>query len=44
MFGGTVNEGMTDLVWMMNQLVDEKGNILVEGLMDRWIEKEKRAE
>jgi len=33
-FGGTVNEGMTDLVWMMNQLVDEKGNILVEGLMD----------
>eukprot|EP00092_Neocalanus_flemingeri_P021200 GFUD01022974.1.p1 GENE.GFUD01022974.1~~GFUD01022974.1.p1 ORF type:complete len:479 (+),score=174.92 GFUD01022974.1:58-1494(+) len=33
-FGGTVNEGMTDLIWMMNQLVDEDGNILVEGLMD----------
>ena len=23
-----------DLIWMMNQLVDEDGNILVEGLMD----------
>jgi hypothetical protein len=34
-FGGTVNEGMSDLIWMMNQLVDEEGNILVEGLMDR---------
>ena len=34
MFGGTVNEGMADLIWMMNQLVDEDGNILVEGLMD----------
>jgi len=33
-FGGTVNEGMADLIWMMNQLVDEDGNILVEGLMD----------
>jgi len=33
-FGGTVNEGMSDLIWMMNQLVDEEGNILVEGLMD----------
>ena len=33
-FGGTVNEAMVDLVWMMNQLVDEDGNILVEGLMD----------
>eukprot|EP00092_Neocalanus_flemingeri_P028304 GFUD01030735.1.p1 GENE.GFUD01030735.1~~GFUD01030735.1.p1 ORF type:complete len:480 (-),score=173.39 GFUD01030735.1:205-1644(-) len=33
-FGGTVNEGMVDLIWMMNQLVDEDGNILVEGLMD----------
>ena len=28
-------EGMADLVWMMNQLLDEDGNILVEGLMDR---------
>jgi len=33
-FGGTVNEGMLDLVWMMNQLVDKDGNILVEKLMD----------
>ena len=34
MFGGTVHEGMGDLIWMMNQLVDKDGNILVEGLMD----------
>ena len=33
-FGGTVHEGMVDLMWMMNQLVDGEGNILVEGLMD----------
>ena len=33
-FGGTVNEGMADLIWMMNQLVAEDGTILVEGLMD----------
>lgn len=33
-FGGTVHEGMADLMWMMNQLVDKDGNILVEGLMD----------
>jgi len=33
-FGGTVSEGMTELIWMMNQLVDENGKILVEGLMD----------
>merc|ERR1719374_499154 len=25
---------MADLIWMMNQLVDEEGNILVTGLMD----------
>ena len=25
---------MVDLIWMMNQLVDEDGKILVEGLMD----------
>jgi nonspecific dipeptidase len=25
---------MVDLVWMMNKLVDEEGNILVEGIMD----------
>ena len=33
-FGGTVNEGLADLIWMMNQLVAEDGTILVEGLMD----------
>jgi nonspecific dipeptidase len=33
-FGGTVHEGMADLMWMMNHLVDKDGNILVEGLMD----------
>ncbi len=33
-FGGTVNEAMADLVWMMNQLIDEDGKILIEGLMD----------
>merc|ERR1719150_32085 len=33
-FGGTVQEGMADLIWMMNQLVDAEGNILVTGLMD----------
>jgi len=33
-FGGTVHEGMADMMWMMNQLVDGEGNILVEGIMD----------
>merc|ERR1719367_564277 len=33
-FGGTVHEGMADLVYMMNTLLDKDGNILVEGLMD----------
>lgn len=33
-FGGTVHEGMADLIAMMNTLVDKDGNILVEGLMD----------
>jgi len=33
-FGGTVHEAMVDLIWMMNQLVDGDGNILVTGLMD----------
>ena len=32
-FGGTVHEGMADLIAMMNTLVDKDGNILVrEGL------------
>ena len=30
-FGGTVNEGMADLIWMMDQLVDDRGNILITG-------------
>ncbi len=33
-FGGTVKEGMTDLIAMMNTLVDKDGNILIEGLHD----------
>jgi len=33
-FGGTVSEAMADLIWMMNQLLDSDGKILVEGLMD----------
>ena len=34
MFGGTVHEGMADLMYMMNTLLDKDGKILVEGLMD----------
>jgi len=33
-FGGTVHEGMADLIYMMNTLLDKDGNILVEGLSD----------
>ncbi|KAG0714538.1 Cytosolic non-specific dipeptidase [Chionoecetes opilio] len=33
-FGGTVHEGMADLVYLMNTLLDGKGNILIPGLMD----------
>ena len=33
-FGGTVHEGMTDLVQLMSSLVDSDGNILISGLMD----------
>eukprot|EP00934_Nitzschia_sp_Nitz4_P000130 Nitzschia sp. Nitz4//scaffold171_size48012//45239//47221//NITZ4_007135-RA/size48012-processed-gene-0.44-mRNA-1//1//CDS//3329538731//130//frame0 len=32
--GGTVHEGMTDLVKLMGTLVDSNGKILVEGIMD----------
>mmetsp|Transcript_99085 Transcript_99085/g.285900 ORF Transcript_99085/g.285900 Transcript_99085/m.285900 type:complete len:508 (-) Transcript_99085:1622-3145(-) len=32
--GGAVHEGMTDLVKLMSTLVDTKGKILVEGVMD----------
>lgn len=34
MFGGTVNEGMFDLVHMLNTLVDKEGNLLIDGLLD----------
>jgi hypothetical protein len=33
-FGGTVHEGMADLMYMMNTLVDKDGKILVEGIQD----------
>ncbi|KAH1008817.1 hypothetical protein HUJ05_009337 [Dendroctonus ponderosae] len=31
-FGGTVHEAMTDLVYLMNTLVDKDGKILVDGM------------
>lgn len=33
-FGGTVHEAMSDLVWLFTQLQDGDGKILVPGLMD----------
>ncbi|KAI1285545.1 Cytosolic non-specific dipeptidase [Halotydeus destructor] len=33
-FGGTLHEGMADLIALMNSLVDNKGKILVPGIMD----------
>ena len=33
-FGGTVHEGMADLMYMMNTLLDKDGTILVDNLMD----------
>ncbi len=33
-FGGTVHEGMADLIAMMNTLIDKDGKILIDGLMD----------
>eukprot|EP01135_Chromosphaera_perkinsii_P005931 Nk52_evm17s372 gene=Nk52_evmTU17s372 len=33
-FGGTVHESMNDLVMLMSKLVDNKGNILIPGIMD----------
>ncbi|XP_068675134.1 cytosolic non-specific dipeptidase-like isoform X2 [Montipora foliosa] len=33
-FGGTVHEAMSDLIFLMDQLVDLKGNILVPGIND----------
>lgn len=34
-YGGTVHEGMTDLIKLMSTLVDSQGNILVPGIMDQ---------
>ena len=34
-FGGTVHEGMADLIAMMNTLLDKDGKILVDNLMDQ---------
>ena len=33
-FGGTIHESMTDMVWLLSQLSDEEGKILIPGLMD----------
>ncbi|XP_056642202.1 cytosolic non-specific dipeptidase isoform X3 [Diorhabda sublineata] len=33
-YGGTVHEAMTDLIYLMNQLVDRDGRILVPGIYD----------
>jgi nonspecific dipeptidase len=32
-YGGTVHEGMIDLVHLMSSLVDSNGNILIDGIM-----------
>jgi len=33
-FGGAVREAMPDLIYMMNQLIDSEGNILIPGILD----------
>ncbi|XP_050718400.1 cytosolic non-specific dipeptidase-like isoform X3 [Eriocheir sinensis] len=33
-FGGTVHEAMADLIYLMDNLVDGKGKILIPGIMD----------
>ncbi|CAG7731743.1 unnamed protein product [Allacma fusca] len=33
-FGGAVHEPMADLIWLLDQLTDQDGNILVPGIMD----------
>jgi nonspecific dipeptidase len=33
-FGGSVHEAMTDLIALMGSLIDEKGTILIPGIMD----------
>jgi Cys-Gly metallodipeptidase DUG1 len=34
-FGGTVHEPMTDLIFLMNSLVNPDGEILIPGIMDQ---------
>jgi nonspecific dipeptidase len=34
-FGGSVHEAMTDLIYLMDQLVDKNGKILIPGVYDR---------
>lgn len=34
-FGGTVHEPMTDLIFLMNSLVEPDGKILIPGIMDQ---------
>jgi len=33
-FGGAVQEAMPDLIWLLDQLVDAKGQIMIPGIMD----------
>ncbi|CAL8109856.1 unnamed protein product [Orchesella dallaii] len=33
-FGGAVHEALPDLIWLLNQLVDVKGTILIPGILD----------
>jgi len=33
-FGGATHEAMGDLIWLLGQLLDEKGNILIPGILD----------
>ncbi|KAJ8734053.1 hypothetical protein PYW07_014604 [Mythimna separata] len=33
-YGGTVHEAMTDLIYLMNELVDKNGKILIDGIYD----------
>ncbi|XP_075228684.1 cytosolic non-specific dipeptidase-like [Lycorma delicatula] len=33
-FGGSVSEAMTDLIYLLNTLLDDKGEILVPGILD----------
>jgi len=33
-FGGSVREAMTDLIWLLDQLLDDKGAIQIPGILD----------